>query len=205
MAKHKKSVDNQVFSRIKAKRGGWVFTPTDFVDLGSRTAVGLALMRHARAGTIRKLARGLYDVPRTHAQFGKLAPDTSAVANALKGRDAIRLQPSGAYAANILGLSNQVPVRLVFLTDGPSRRVKIGKQEIVLKQTTPRNMATAGRISGTVIQALRWLGQRHVDDDTIAKLRRNLKPQDKITLLQDASLAPAWIGAIFHQLAKAPQ
>lgn len=104
-----------------------------------------------------------------------------------------------------LGLSDQVPVRLVFLTDGPSRRVTIGKQEIVLKQTTPRNMATAGRISGTVIQSLRWLGRQHVDDTVIAKLRRNLKPQDKTTLLQDASLAPAWIGAIFHRLAKDAQ
>ncbi len=202
MAKHKKSVNNQILSRIKTKKGGWVFTPADFLDLGSRTAVGLALMRHARAGTIRKLARGLYDVPRTHPTFGKLAPDTNAVANALKGRDAIRLQPSGAYAANILGLSDQVPTRLVLLTDGPSRRVKIGNQEIVLKQTSPRNMATAGRISGTVIQALRWLGQRHVDDTTIARLRRSLKPEDKATLLQDVSHAPSWIGAIFHQLAK---
>ncbi len=202
MGKHLKSVDNQLLSRICAKGGGWVFTPADFLDLGSRTAVGLALMRYARAGTIRKLARGLYDVPQKHPRFGQLAANSNAIANALKGRDAIRLQPSGAYAANILGLSDQVPVRLVFLTDGPSRRVKIGKQEIVLKQTTPRNMATAGRISGTVIQALRWLGQRHVDDAVIAKLRRNLKPKDKATLLQDASYAPAWVGDIFHQLAK---
>lgn len=205
MGKHKQSVDNQILGRIHAKGRGWVFTPADFLDLGSRTAVGLALMRHARSGTIRKLARGLYDIPRTHPRFGQLAADSNAIANALKGRDAIRLQPSGAYAANILGLSDQVPVRLVFLTDGPSRRVTIGKQEIVLKQTTPRNMATAGRISGTVIQALRWLGRRHVDDIVIARLRRNLKPQDKTTLLQDAALAPAWIGAIFHRLAKEAQ
>jgi len=123
------------------------------------------------------------------------------IANALKGRDAIRLQPSGAYAANILGLSDQVPVRLVFLTDGPTRRIKIGKQEIVLKRTIPRNMAAAGRPSGLVIQALRWLGKRHVDDRMVAQLRRKLKSEDKAALVQDAHLAPAWIGKIFHQLA----
>lgn len=205
MGKHAQSIDSKILFRIQGTQPGRVLTPRDFLDLGSRDAVDQALSRHCKAGTLRKLARGLYDVPRTHPTFGKLAPDTHAVANALKGRDAIRLQPSGAYAANILGLSDQVPMRLVFLTDGPSRRVKIGKQEIVLKQTIPRNMATAGRISGTIIQALRWLGQRHVDDATIAKLQRNLKPEDKAILLQDVSHAPSWIGAIFHQLAKNPQ
>ena len=202
MGKHTQSIDYKILSIISSATAGQVFTPRNFLDLGSRDAVDQALSRHCKAGTLRKLARGLYDVPRAHPTFGKLAPDTHAVANALKGRDAIRLQPSGAYAANILGLSDQVPTRLVFLTDGPSRRVKIGNQEIVLKQTIPRNMATAGRISGTIIQALRWLGQRHVDDTTIARLRRQLKSEDKAVLLQDASLAPAWISAIFHQLAK---
>lgn len=202
MGKHTQSIDSNILFRIKAAPPGHVFTPRQFLDLGSRDAVDKALSRHSKAGTLRKLARGLYDLPQTHSRFGLLAADTNAIANALKGRDAIRLQPSGAYAANILGLSDQVPVRLVFLTDGPSRRVTIGKREIVLKRTIPRNMATAGRPSGLVIQALRWLGKRHVDDRMVARLRRNLKPEDKAALVQDAHLAPAWIGKIFHQLAK---
>lgn len=202
MGKHPQSIDSNILSRIKAAAPDQVFTPRQFLDLGSRDAVDKALSRHCKAGTLRKLARGLYDLPRTHPRFGTLSASSDAIANALKGRDAIRLQPSGAYAANILGLSDQVPVRLVFLTDGPTRRVTIGKREIVLKRTVPRNMATAGRPSGLVIQALRWLGKRHIDDKVIARLRRNLKPQDKATLLQDAHLAPAWIGDIFHQLAK---
>ena len=202
MGKHTQSIDSKILLRIRAAGAEHVFTPRHFLDLGGRGAVDKALSRHAKAGTLRKLARGLYDLPRTHPRLGVLPASSDAIANALKGRDAIRLQPSGAYAANMLGLSDQVPVRLVFLTDGPTRRVTIGKQEILLKQTTPRNMATAGRASGLVIQALRWLGQRHIDDKLIAKLRRNLKPQDRANLLQDAHLAPAWIGDIFHQLAK---
>lgn len=201
MGKHSQSIDSNIISRIRAADPDQVFTPRQFLDLGSRDAVDQALSRHRKAGTLRKLARGLYHLPRTHPRFGPLPASSEAIANALKGRDAIRLQPSGAYAANILGLSDQVPVRLVFLTDGPARRVTIGKQEIVLKKTIPRNMATAGRPSGLVIQALRWLGKRHIDDKMIARLRRNLKPEDKATLLQDVHLAPAWIGEIMRQVA----
>jgi hypothetical protein len=202
MGKHAQSIDSNILSRILAAGPDKVFSPRQFLDLGSRDAVDQALSRHCRAGTLRKVARGLYDVPQTHPRLGQLTASSDAIADALKGRDAIRLQPSGAYAANILGLSDQVPVRLVFLTDGPSRRVTLGRREIILKRTTPRNMATAGRASGLVIQALRWLGKRHVDDKVIAKLHRNLKPEDKATLLQDAHLAPAWIGAIFHKLVR---
>jgi len=201
MGKHSQSIDSKILSRIAAAGKGDVFTPRQFLDLGSREAVDQALSRHARTGTLRKLARGLYDLPQTHPRFGELTTSSDAIAAALKGRDAIRLQPTGAYAANILGLSDQVPMRLVFLTDGPSRRVTVGNREIVLKRTTPRNMATAGRASGLVIQALRWLRKDNVDEKVVAKLRRNLKPEDKATLLADAHLAPGWISAIFHQLA----
>jgi hypothetical protein len=179
-----------------------VFAPRQFLDLGSREAVDQALSRHARAGTLRKVARGLYELPRQHARFGSIPASTEAIAEAIKGRDAVRLQPAGAYAANALGLSEQVPVRAVYLTDGPSRRVKIGKREILLKHTTPRNMATAGRPSGMVIQALRWIGQKHVDEKLVGKLRRNLKPEDRAGLINDAHLAPAWIAAIFRELAE---
>ena len=202
MGKHAKSVDSQLLGRIIAKRRGWVFTPADFLDLGSRTAVGLALMRHARAGTIRQLARGLYDYPNQHKDFGTLPPSDDRIANALKGRDDTRIQVSGANAANMLGISTQVPVRTIFLTEGLARKVKIGKREIVLKKTSARQMATAGRVSGTVIQALRWIGRRYVDDRMIAGLRRRLSAADKQQLLKDVRYAPAWIADIMRKVAQ---
>lgn len=202
MGKHSKSVDSQLVGRIMAKRGGWVFTPADFLDLGSRTAVGLALMRHARAGTIRKLARGLYDYPVHDPRLGTIAPSTDNIAVALKGRDNSRLQASGGHAANMLGLSDQVPVRAVFLTDGRSRKVQLGKRQIVLKNTATRQMATAGRVSGTVIQALRWIGRRNVDDRTVAILRRRLSERDKQQLLKDLRYAPAWIAEVMRRVAQ---
>ena len=162
--------------------------------------MGMALTRLARKGIIRQLARGLYDYPIDHPGFGRIPPSADAIAKALK-RDANRLQPAGAYAANILGLSEQVPTRIVFLTDGPSRRVKFSQQEIVLKRTTMRNMATAGRKSGTVIQALRHIGQRNVNDKTLAIIKRQLSNQERAQLLKDKRYAPAWVGKFLQQLA----
>ena len=196
------SIDSAVIRRIMSHGRGWVFTPDAFLDLGSRAAIDHAFSRHTTRGKIRRLARGLYDYPRQHPQLGCLSPPGDIVAKAIAGRDAVRLQPSGAYAANLLGLSEQVPMRIVFLTDGPSRQVKLGKQEIHLRHTTPRNMATAGRVSGLLIQALRHLGRRHVDDTVLKILQSRLNEDDKKQLIKDVRYAPAWIAAIMKQMAQ---
>lgn len=200
MGKHKQSIDNKIISRIYGHGRGWVFTPVYFSDLGSRDAIASALKRHRQSGRIRQLARGLYDYPRTDSLLGMLTPSPDDVARALAERDAVRLQPSGAYAANLLGLSSQVPMKIVYLTDGRSRTVQIGKKQILLKQTTPRNMATAGRISGLVVQALRHLGRRYVDDEVMARLDRRLNVDDRKQLLKDVRYAPAWIADIMRRL-----
>jgi hypothetical protein len=202
MGKHLQSIDSQVLSRIYGHGRGWVFTPASFLDLGTRVAIGSALARHRRAGIVRQLARGLYDYPIEHPKLGQLAPPADAVARAIARRDAVRLQPAGAYAANVLGLSEQVPTKIVFLTDGPPRHVKLGRREIVLKRTTPRNMATAGRKTGTVIQALRHVGQRHVDDKMVSILDRQLSPSDRVQLRKDLRYAPAWVADVLRPLTR---
>lgn len=195
------SLDDKMLSIIYGRGRGHVFTPKLFTSLSDPRHIGMSLTRLCRKGTIRRLARGLYDYPRKHPELGLLAPSVDSVANALKGRDATRLQPSGAYAANLLGLSDQVPMKVVFLTDGPNKHITIGKQEIVLKHTTPRNMATAGKTSGLVIQALRHLGQNNVDDTVLAAFRKRLTDDDRKQLLQDLRYAPAWIAAIMRDIA----
>lgn len=201
MPRHAQSIDYKIRSRIFGSKRGWVFTPRQFQDLGSSAAIEVALRRLKASGTIRQLARGIYDYPRQHPVLGLLNPTADAVARAISTRDGTRLQPSGGYAANLLGLSEQVPMKVVFLTDGPTRKVVLGKQTIILKQTTPKNMATAGRTSGLVIQALRHLGPRHVDDSLVASLRQRLDPADKRQLLKDLQHAPAWVAAVMRQIA----
>jgi hypothetical protein len=196
------SVDSNILSRIYGSGRGSVLTPGRFLDLGSRDAVDKVLSRLVQKGVIRRLARGLYDYPEHHPIMGILAPSPDAIARALAGKQGIRLQPSGAYAANRLGLSTQVPARIVYLTDGPSRTVRVGNQEIRLQRTTPRSMGPADRISGLVIQALRHLGQKHVDDAVIQTLQRKLSDQDKKRLIKDIACAPAWVGKHLRKIAR---
>jgi len=201
MSRHAQSICSQITNRINGHGRGWVFTPKHFLDLGSRRAVDLALHRLKASGTIRQLARGLYDYPVQDPVLGAVAASAEAIARALVVRDAIRLQPSGAYAANVLGLSEQVPSRVVFLTDGPARKVKIGgKREIILQHTTPRHMATAGSKSGTLIQALRYLGQDQMDDQVLATLHRQISDDERPSIRKDLPHAPAWIADLLRPL-----
>ena len=204
MGKHKQSVDTQVLSRIEKHDAGWVFTPTDFVDLGSRTAVATALKRHKACGTIRQLGRGIYDIPRHHAKLGVLWPSPEAIVASVKNRDSVRVKPTGAYAANLLGLSDQVPSKIFYLTDGPARTVKMGNMTISFKRTTPRNMATSDRVSGLVIQALRWLGPKNVNNRMVNILRKRFDQSAKKQLLDDIRYSPVWIADIMRQIAQKP-
>jgi len=196
------SIENKIFNRIIGKKKGWVFTPSHFLDLGNRAAIDQALSRLVRSGNIRRLVRGLYNYPEQHPDLGVLPANVDRIAKALAEKDNLKIQPTGAYAANLLGLSEQVPAKVVFLTDGNARIVRLGKLSIRLKKTTPKNMATAGRMSGLVIQALRYLGKKHVDNKIIDILRRKLSNEDKSQLINDIRYAPAWIGTIFQRLQK---
>ncbi len=191
-----------ILSRILAHGRGWVFTPKAFADQGDPRAVGVVLGRLVAQGKIRRLTRGLYDYPKMHPRIGALSSDPDAIARALAGSERIRLLPSGAYAANLLRLSEQVPAKIVFLTDGPTRLVKVGRQEIRFRRTTPRNLATSGRISGTVIQALRHLGKANITPERIATLRAVLKVHDRKAILKDSLLAPAWMRPHLHAVAE---
>jgi hypothetical protein len=144
----------------------------------------------------------VYDFPKEHPVLGLLQPSAEAVARALADRDRTRLQPAGAYAANVLGLTDQVPAKAVFLTDGPSRTVKVGTMTIQLRRTTARNMAAAGRLSGLVIQALRELGKEQMTHERRAHLKRTLPAKERRELIKDIKLAPAWMHPIFRELAE---
>src|SRR5271168_874819 len=183
--KSPQSIDSRILATIHGRGRGSVFVPADFLGLGSREAIAIALHRLARKGTIRRLARGVYDFPKQHPVVGPLSPTAETVARALAGRDHTRLQAAGAYAANALGLSEQVPAKVVFLTDGPSRTVKIGTTTIQLRRTTPKNMAMAGRLSGLLVQAFRELGKENVTPERLKHLKRTLPLDARKELLKD--------------------
>jgi len=172
------------------------------MDLGSRGAIHLALHRLARRGTIRRLAQGLYDYPRSHPQLGLLSPRLEDIAKALETRGRMRLMPAGDYAANLLRLSDQVPAKIIFLTDGASRTLKVGAFDVRLKHAAPRNLAAAGRKSGLIIQALRYLGHGNVTLDRIAPVRPLLSKADRRQLAEDIALAPTWMHPYLRALSE---
>jgi hypothetical protein len=194
------AIQNKIVARIYGKGRGWVFTPSYFLDLGARKSVDMALARLVDAGTIRRIAHGLYDYPKQHKTLGILRPLPDAVAQAVSRSDASRLQPSGGYAVNLLGLSQQVPAKIVYLTDGAKKTVVVGKQEIQLKPTTPKNMKTAGRVSGLVIQAFRYLKKDGVGSAVVDQLCRSLSDADKAQLWRDRIYAPAWMHSHFQKI-----
>jgi len=179
---------------------GWCFTLNDFAGLNNDVAVRQALSRLDKAKFIRRISWGLYEYPRKHPRLGILPPDISQVVKAIARKDQIAVLPSGAYAANLLGLSEQVPGKVVYLTEGLSKRVKIGKTEIIFKKTTPKNMASAGTVGGLVIQALKYLGRSHSDETIISTLKKRLSKRDNATLRKSAKFAPRWIAIIINQL-----
>ena len=196
------SIDASVARRMQRAAPGTVFTPALFAKTGSRGAVDKALQRLVKRGALRRLARGLYDKPRVDPLLGTLWPTVDEVVRALSGKDRLRLLPTGAYAANLLGLTEQVPARVEFLTDGTSRTVQVGPMRIVLKRTTPRQMAATGRSSGLVIQALRSLGPAHIGPERLDRLRRTLPATERRSLLDDLVLAPIWMRPLLRQLAE---
>src|SRR3989339_1758845 len=177
------SIESKIFRRIIGKKKGWVFAPSHFLDLCNRAAVDQALSRLVRSGDIRRLARGLYYYPRKHPDFEEMPPSVERVTAALAEKDNLKIQPSGAYAANLLGLSDQVPAKIVLLTDGSTRAVQVGNWQIKFKKTSPKNMATAGRVSGLAIQALRYMKQRNINDKIMNRLKRKLSVEDKERLI----------------------
>ena len=187
------SVLQKMLRRIHAKGRGGVFVPRDFLDLGTRSAVDVALHRLTDRGVIRRLGQGVYDYPKQHDWFGTLSPDIDDVAQALARSAQSTIQISGAHAANALGLSTQVPAKALYLTDGNNRSVKVGNYTLQFRRAAPKNLLAAGTAAGGVFQALRYLGSDRVDDTITGKLSRILDDRVKQDLARLRQDAPAWM------------
>ncbi len=195
------SVAGQIMKRVQDSPAGTVFYTGQFLDIDARTAVDKALSRLVREGTLQRAIRGLYYQPQHHKVLGDVPPSAEAVAKALAKRDRVRLQPYGGYAANLLQLSEQVPARVVFLTDGQPRQLKFGRQVIELRRASPRMMAAAGRATGMVIAGLRHIGKENMSFERVTHLRRLLSTEDRQQLMNDLLLAPAWMHPYFRFIA----
>ena len=193
------SIEIAVKNRIIDHGRGWCFTPMHFSDLGSDASIRKALSQLQKQNIIRRLAQGVYDYPKMHDLLGIIPPDLNEVAKAIAEKNGVQIQPAGAHAANLVGLSVQVPGRIIFLTEGPSRKVKIGNQEIIFKKTTKKIMSSAGTREGLLIQALKNLGKDHIDQIARAQIAEFLKDSNEKEIRQNMKFAPAWIRALLQR------
>lgn len=192
-----------ILRRIRSKGASWSFTPSDFADAGDPRSVGMTLTRLMRKGVIRRVRRGVYDVPRKHPLLGTAGAGPDAITQAIARRDGLKLLPSGAHAANALGLSTQVPARTTYGVAGRSRVVPTGgRAAVTLHQRSPKAMALAGRASGWIAAALRNLGQDHITPDRLRHLRASLDSKQRRELLADLRYVPAWMRPHFQELAR---
>ena len=197
------SVKNKVVSRIYGHRRGYVFSADGFNDIATRNSVDKALSELCREGTIRRLSTGIYDYPKFEERLGGvLAPDLYKVANVIAGKNGWRIQPSGALAANSLGLSTQVPAKSIYLTDGQSKTVKIGNRTLIFKRVPPRELLPGSEIVILITQALRWLGVNSIENREIRKIQRVLSDKDKKTLLKETKHMEDWLWEIIKKIAK---
>jgi len=196
------SVDNKIIVKIKKAKRGSLFFIEDFLNLGTSKAVSKALERLVEKEELSRVSRGIYSRLRIDPVLGAIYPTTEEIAEAVRRRDKARIVPTGILALNALGLSTQVPMNLVYLTDGAARTIQIGKRKIVFKKTSPRNLAAIGSISSLAIQALREIGKDKVTEDEINSILRQLEKEDPYRLQHDIKLAPEWIRIIMRQALK---
>lgn len=197
------SIPQQIRARIYGTGKGSVFSAKDFLDLGARSAVDKALARLAADGTIRRVARGLYDFPRYNDELGgELNPDIDRVAHAIARRSGVKIQASGAWAANLLRLSTQVPARVVYLTTGKSRTVTIGNQRIEFRRAGPKEMQAGSTAGALTVHALRHLGRDNVDEAVIRQLRELLRERDRRRLIKDTRYMEDWLYAAAQAIAE---
>jgi hypothetical protein len=193
------SIESKVLNKVKNARRGVLIFPEDFKTLGSSEAIRLALHRLEKDNVIARVAQGIYVRPQISKYIGAVMPSTEEIAISIAKRDHCKIVPTGIYALNALGLSTQVPMNVVFLTDGSPRIIKIGKRTIKFKKTSPKNLLAKGEISKLVIQALRQIGTNLQTEDEEVKIIELLKKEKQEYLLHDIKLAPVWIQKIMSK------
>ena len=190
------SIEDQVEDIVRKKKSGSILFSEDFQGLQNPGAVKVALHRMVNRGDIKRIARGIFAKLKYSDLVGEVLPTTEEIAKAIAKRDKARILPTGSYAMHMLGLTTQIHLKLIYLTDGSPRTIKIGKRTIQFKKTTPKNLSLKGEVSKLVVQALREIGKDKATEEEIDKIETLLKKESKKTLKHDIALAPQWIAEI---------
>ena len=193
------STARKIENSIENLGRGKIFFADDFVSMGSAENIRQTLIRCAKNNKIVRVAKGIYYYPQIDDKLGLgvLMPSYDQIANAIAERAHARIIPTGDYALNVLGLSTQVPMNSVYLTDGTPRKIEIsGGRGIVFKKTTPKNLSFKNRLAMLITSALKSIKQENVTPEQIEHIGKLLRKEDKDSVLADLALMPIWIRKI---------
>ena len=187
------SIHNQIEEKIKSLKKGSVIFIADFIEFGTAENVKKVLLRLEKKEILIRLAHGIYLYPKNDKILGTLFPSTEEIAVAIAKRDKARIISTGVQALQQLGLSTQVPMNVVYLTDGAPRKIKVGKRTITFKKTTPKNLTIKDKKLNIVIQGLKELGKDNVDESAKQKIKKVLQQMTIESIKEDSVTAPTWI------------
>ena len=195
------NISNQIKTEILNARKGKIFFLDDFTRFGNKNAIRQTLFRLCGDNILIRLSAGIFLYPKTDKYIGTIYPSIEEIAKKIAKREKARLIPTGIYALNALGLSTQIPMRVVFLTDGTPRVINIeGKASIKFKKTIPKYLALRGKIMTLIIFAMKEIGQKQITDEHLLKVKNALKQEKREHIEHDIELAPEWIANILLKL-----
>jgi predicted transcriptional regulator of viral defense system len=196
------SIHNQVLNKIINGKRGKIIFPSEFKEIASSEAIRQILSRLTKEGMLIRLAHGIYLSPIKDPVLGILHPSTDDIAQVVAQKDKVKIMPTGLNALNKLGISTQVPMKAVYLTNGRPKTIKAGKRIITFKTAAPKKLAAKGKISGMVIQALEELGKENITPDVLTRITNVLHKENKKIIVEDAKLAPEWIAQLLFSITK---
>lgn len=198
------AVTDKIIKRVRGKGRGWAFTPKDFLDLGTRASVDMALTRLTQAGHIRRIGRGIYDYPNLHHKLGALTPDADTIVQAVATQSGDKIVASGAQSANRLGISTQIPAKSSYATSGSARVKKVAGRTIALKRSRAPILSDASDNANAVLQMLAHVGKASIDDDLIRRLAARLDDRDFKALKKAQPLMPGWMSDMVFKMGTVP-
>jgi hypothetical protein len=194
-------ISKSVLAKIYGNGRGWSFSQKDFAGLGSQKAIEQSLLRLADKATIRRVIRGLYDYPRFSKLLNQeMGPDIHQVAMALARKFGWRIQPSGAAALNLIGLSTQVPGQYVYQSDGPDRSYQVGKIDLQFKHGPLKEAGLKHPESAVIVQAIKALGENQITAEVIQSIRDWLPEPKRAKVLRDTQRVTAWVFAAIRAI-----
>ena len=188
------STHNQIKNAILESRKGKMFFSSNFSQYGTDVSIRHAFSRLCKERLLIRLSAGIYLYPEIDKEIGVIYPSIEKIAKAIAKQEKARIIPTGVYALNALGLSTQIPMRVVFLTDGTPRMINIeGEASIKFKKTAPKYLSFKSKLMSLIVFALREIGENKATSEQLEKIKTLLQNEKKEIIISDINLAPAWV------------